>query len=111
MRLFLREPFISHNHPEFLLIHIPAQTTSLLCKQQEEWEEEEYSPLSALGFWRLQLLQNFCMDVKHSHYKENSQIKKYFLEQSEESQRRQEQSNIHNLVKFGNSHVHLSASF
>lgn len=24
MRLFLREPFISHNHPEFLLLHIPA---------------------------------------------------------------------------------------
>lgn len=40
-RFSLREPFISHHHPEFLLIHIPAQTTSFLCKQQEGQKEEE----------------------------------------------------------------------
>lgn len=27
-----------------------------------------------LDHWRLQLLQNFYMNVKHSHYKEGSQI-------------------------------------
>lgn len=40
-RFSLREPFISHHHPEFLLIHTPAQTTSFLCKQQEGQKEEE----------------------------------------------------------------------